>query len=793
MSEEVEMKVRVAVCLAFSLGVAGSAAHSDQGRVDSFRPLGRFLVPGGGSAEIVSATPDGRLVVYTSAASGRVGIVDLASPRNPRLLTEVEPGGEPTSVAVTPDGRFALVCVITSVFVVGQPPTPTPGKLLVLRLPDGTAAGSVALGEHPDSVAATEIGGRTVAVVAIENQPMLVDEMGNFVAGDAPGDPRDRSPKGLVQVVTLNFDSISDSTVADVRFDDEAALTALGLPFPADPQPEYVSIQGHRAAATLQENNALAIIDISDPAHPALESLFSLGTAADRPSDLTRNAVISLSESYPSSKAASAHAGARMSDAVAWNAAGTALFTADEGELNFTGGRGFSARRPDGAFLWDDGGSLEVAAVRRGHFPELRAAARGIETEGIATGVFGRKEFAFVTSERGGFVAVYEVTDPLAPRFVQLLPAGWRPEQALPVPARNLLLTADEGPDGAGTISIFAGVQGRFIPPANRPLLVSPGLDHPWAALSGLAADLRNENVLYAVPDSALVSSIFRIDLLGPAALIRSVAPVMREDKQAAYDLEGIALDTSIEARHGGRGFWLAAEGNARFGASNYLPNLLVQVDSSGRVRREIRLPDDIDPPAAPASTDGKIQQWGFEGVAVSSSGRHLLAAIQRELAGEEAVGGRLHTRIARYDLRRDVWEFFLYPLEVATVEDGWVGLSEIINLGGDRYAVIERDNQLGGAAAIKQVYSFSLSGVKPFSGAVTAGSDLRRSVIRKKLMADLLEEFTPFEKIEGLAVTREGRLWAVLDNDGGQIESRLVQFGRDRSDGEDGKDDDDK
>ncbi len=32
-------------------------------------------------------------------------------------------------------------------------------------------------------------------------------------------------------------------------------------------------------------------------------------------------------------------------------------------------------------------------------------------------------------------------------------------------------------------------------------------------------------------------------------------------------------------------------------------------------------------------------------------------------------------------------------------------------------------------------------------------------------------------KKIEGLAVTRGGYLWVVLDNDGGEFESRLVRY----------------
>lgn len=113
----------------------------------------------------------------------------------------------------------------------------------------------------------------------------------------------------------------------------------------------------------------------------------------------------------------------------------------------------------------------------------------------------------------------------------------------------------------------------------------------------------------------------------------------------------------------------------------------------------------------------------GFEGVAVSEDGGSLLAAVQREFAGEEPVGGVRHARIARYDLATGVWSFFLYPLEPTDTEDDFVGLSEITTLGGGRSAVIERDARLGGAAGIKRVYAFTLDGVTPVDGAISAGA----------------------------------------------------------------------
>ena len=50
-------------------------------------------------------------------------------------------------------------------------------------------------------------------------------------------------------------------------------------------------------------------------------------------------------------------------------------------------------------------------------------------------------------------------------------------------------------------------------------------------------------------------------------------------------------------------------------------------------------------------------------------------------------------------------------------------------------------------------------------------------STVSKRLLKNVQPQFTPYEKVEGLAVTARGDLWVVLDNDGGEVESRLVRY----------------
>jgi hypothetical protein len=722
------------------LASIGPGGDQRSGPIGSFRQIATFNVPGATSAEIVSATPDGNYLVYSDAIGLQFGLVNISNPHQPQQIAVLPAGGDPTSVAVLPTGNLAVGCV-------------QPGRLVLIDLGTFTIIGEKAIGPGPDSVAVTSIGGQIVAVIAIENEGAL--------------------GKGYVEIVRLNLTDFASSQSATVMFNDEAALTAAGLLAVADPQPEFVSIQGTRAAVTLQENNGIAIIDISNPAAPVLEALFSAGVVDNRPADLTDNDRISFTETYPADKLATVPtAGARVPDSIGWASDGTTLYTADEGEANFTGGRGWSAHTTSGAVLFDDGGALEATAVQLGHYPDGRSDAKGIEAESLAIVDYGGREFMFVGSERGAFVAVYRLLGWGAqPQFVQLLSTGQAPEGILPIPMRNLLVTANEGDEADGTISIFEGVPGRWTASPDRPVIFSGGVDEPWGALSGLAADPSNAHVLYSVPDNALPSAIYAIHTDNGFARLRTHAPVTRDGQPVLFDLEGIAIDTSDVKPDKRAGFWLASEGNA-----SSTRNALIQVDRDGEILREIHLPADVDAPG------GRITSNGFEGVAVSGDGRFLVVAIQRPYAGETIANTglpRLHTRIARYDLALGRWEAFFYPLENSTFT---IGLSEIIVVGStptgaDVYAVIERDNQLAANGLIKRIYTFTLEGLTPedIAAPVTVASVVG-STVTKSLLLNIQPQFTPYEKVEGLARTDDG-LWVVLDNDGGEFESRLVRY----------------
>jgi hypothetical protein len=336
-------------------------------------------------------------------------------------------------------------------------------------------------------------------------------------------------------------------------------------------------------------------------------------------------------------------------------------------------------------------------------------------------------------------------------------------------PARDLFVTAtevDAEEDGLrGTLGIYP----RSAATAPYPTLVSdtdPATGAPigWGAMSGLVADPADPNRLYAVSDSIYgVSRIYTIDVAEQPARITGYLDVTKDGAPAAYDLEGIAL------RPDG-GFWLASEGNPEQENPLQQRSLLLAVAADGSVEREVPLPD--------AAYEQAIR-FGFEGVATRGEGadEQVVVAVQRAWKDDPEDSAKL----AIYSPAQDSWSFVRYPLEAPKSErGGWVGLSEITHLGEDRFALIERDNQPGDYAAIKTITVISLAGIAP--GAL--GEEL--PLLDKEVAIDLLPPMLASrgwisDKPEGFAVTADGRVFAVTDNDGvddASVETLLLLLG---------------
>ena len=395
-----------------------------------FTPVTKFAVDGE-VAEIAAVTPDGNTVLYTDSELEEVGFVDIRNASAPVQMGSFGVAGEPTSVAITPDGRHALICVRD------------PNKLIVLDLQTRTAVRVLDLGGQPDSVTVSPNG--IYAAIAIENERpdervLLPVSPAGFVTivdiGRRIGQPVNGTFGGFpLPVAQWKLRNIS--------------MTNVPNRFPTDPEPEYVAINRFdQLAVTLQENNFIVTIDLPSG---TIRSAFSAGTTTHL-ADLKNDRRISFVDTLLN---------ARLEpDAIAWTLQGQ-LVTANEGDYNldlprgsFSGGRNFTVFNANGPLLFDSGATLELAAAAQNLYPDNRSTSKGAEPEGAAIAFYGFKQYGFIGAERGNFVGVYDFNNPRAPRLLQLLPtgAGSRPEGLLPVPQRDLFITANEGD---GTLSIF--------------------------------------------------------------------------------------------------------------------------------------------------------------------------------------------------------------------------------------------------------------------------------------------------------------------------------------------------
>lgn len=205
------------------------------------------------AAEIVAHDPGTQTLFVVNANAGRLDLLDVSDPTTPTKVGDVEsslPGGVANSVAVA-KGVVAVA--------VAAPDRTDPGVVEVYEA-DALVAGDtdplavLTVGANPDMATFTP-NGRTL-LVANEGEPSddyLTDPVGSISIVDIPG-KLGKLDQGDVR--TAGFEAFDE--VDGVRvFGPEAS-------FAQDMEPEYIAVSqdGRRAYVALQENNALATVDI---------------------------------------------------------------------------------------------------------------------------------------------------------------------------------------------------------------------------------------------------------------------------------------------------------------------------------------------------------------------------------------------------------------------------------------------------------------------------------------------------------------------------------------------------
>lgn len=443
--------------------------------LSGYTEIASINLGGTNAAEISAFDPstDRLFAVNNSYILNKIDVIDIS---NPALISVIHSismvpyGGYVNSVAVS-NGKLAAAVESTD--------KQAAGKIVVFNTSTYAEIKSINVGALPDMVTFTNDG--------------------NYIISANEGEPSDNyvnDPEGSVSII-----KVSDYSVKTINFSAfESQLTALtakgfrifgpGKNFNKDIEPEYITVSDDNTTAyvTLQENNAIAEIDIVTG---IVKKIMPLGF---KDYSLAENAIdASDKDSKKEFTTYNKVFGMYMPDAIAYyNYNGKPyLFTANEGDsreytafiemkraatvildptsfptaatlqkdaslgrLNITttlgdtdgdgdfdalyslGARSFSVwDATTGAQVFDSKNELDKKANDLGIYDDGRSDDKGVEPESIAIGRVGSKTIAVVGMERADAFAIYDITTPTAPVFIKMYKTGDAPEGIIFIPA----------------------------------------------------------------------------------------------------------------------------------------------------------------------------------------------------------------------------------------------------------------------------------------------------------------------------------------------------------------------
>lgn len=427
----------------------------------TLEPLGTYAtgVFDEAAAEISAYDPVTRRLFVVNGADNTVDILDITDPAAPAkvgTLDIAEFGAAPNSVAVSTEGVVAIAV---------QAESRQDNGVVVFYMADGLFVGTADVGPLPDMVTFTP-DGRT-ALVANEGEP---------------SDDYSSDPPGSVSLIDIEFLTVTTVDFTEI-FPGDLDFS-VHLPGPPDTEiidnlePEYIAVtpDGATALVSLQENNAIAVIDIENA---ALVGVFGLGyqdftqitadmsdqdggiNLANWPvfglfqpdaiavfeqdgalhvvtanegdardyegySEEVRLGDLTLDpETFPN--AAELQAEDRLGRLKVTSALGDYDLDGDHDEIVAFGARSFSIyevdkRGPFGRQVFDSGDA--IASRTADLFPtwfnsegteasfDSRSDDKGSEPEGLALGVIDGRRYAFIGLERLSVIVVYDITDP---------------------------------------------------------------------------------------------------------------------------------------------------------------------------------------------------------------------------------------------------------------------------------------------------------------------------------------------------------------------------------------------
>ncbi|MCF6402538.1 choice-of-anchor I family protein [Chitinophaga filiformis] len=440
----------------------------------TFTEIGTLDIGIAGAAEISAYDPSTkRLFVVNNGGRNKIDVIDMSDPAKMKLVDSIlTNSGAVNSVSVS-DGKLAAAIEALD--------KQQPGKVTVYNTSNYQEIKTIATGSLPDMVTFSPDG--NYILTANEGEPDAT------YTNDPIGSVSVISVKDNYSVVTIDFSSFASQ---------QAALQQRGLrvfgpnaSFAQDMEPEYITVSPDSKTAwvTLQENNAIGKIDLTTK---TATDIFPLGfkdynndTNTIDPSDKDNSVgfgkwsvkgmyqpdaiavlqtggipyLFTVNEGdvreYTAFKEADRIKNIAL-DPTAFPNAAELQADAKLGRLNITktlgdangdglyetlfsfGARSFSVwNGVNGSLIYDSKNELEVKTNAAGYYDDARSDDKGVEPEGITLGQVGNKNIAFIGMERADAIAIYDVSIPNAPSFLQILKSGDAPEGVLFVPAKN--------------------------------------------------------------------------------------------------------------------------------------------------------------------------------------------------------------------------------------------------------------------------------------------------------------------------------------------------------------------
>jgi DNA-binding beta-propeller fold protein YncE len=457
----------------------------------AFKELAQIDLGGLGASEISAYdTKSKRLFVVNNESASRIDVLDMSKfPSITKLQAiNVSSLGAANSVSVY---KGLLAVAIEGIN------KQIDGKVVVYNTETLAVLKEITVGALPDMVTFSPDG--KLIVTANEGEPNADYSI------DPVGSVSIIRVQENYAVTTLDFAGFAtqQSTLAQRGF----RVFGKNATLAQDIEPEYVAISDDSKTAwvTLQENNGIAKIDLVSR---NITSIFPLGT---KDFNLPKNAV---DVSDRDNKIAFANWNVKsyyLPDAIGFVAIGGTpyIISANEGDareytgfvenkrvkdvvldparfpnastlqtdanlgrLNMTttagntdadaefeelysgGARSFSIWDGNsGNLMFDSGNEMEEKIIAAQLYDDTRSDDKGVEPEGIAVGRMNNRNILFVGCERADVVAIYDMTNPINPIFLQVLKTGDAPEGVL-------FVKAQDSPNGKSILIVSSETDG---------------------------------------------------------------------------------------------------------------------------------------------------------------------------------------------------------------------------------------------------------------------------------------------------------------------------------------------